>query len=145
VSATGTAAASSERDLAGSHFGLFNLADFGGVALQVGRKDRDDLFFHVLAGLDQMLQVQGRDASTPGVFERMAGLFAKLHQIGVRQGYGLLSAAVVFIDQNEPDIDGVGAANGDGRLEPLEKNLKLAAEGIGADVELAKIAHLQVS
>jgi hypothetical protein len=62
--------------------------------------------------------------------------------VGVRQRDGLLGTAAVFVLQHELHVDGIGVANRDGGLQPLEENLKLAAEGIGTGFELAKILHL---
>src|SRR5580704_4073026 len=63
-------------------------------------------------------------------------------KIGVLHGDGLFRAAVVLIHQDELHVHGIGMANGNGRLQPLEHYLELMAEGVRPGFELAKIQHL---
>ena len=51
------------------------------------------------------------------------------------------SAPAVFIHQDELHIHGIGVAQRDRGLHPLEQNLKFTAERIGPGFELAEIQH----
>ena len=51
------------------------------------------------------------------------------------------SAPAVFIHQDELHIHGIGVAQRDRGLHPLEQNLELTAERIGPGFELAEIQH----
>ena len=59
----------------------------------------------------------------------------------MRQRDRLFRAPAVFIHQDELHVHGVGVAQRDRRLHPLEQHLELAAKRIRPRFELAKILH----
>ena len=88
-----------------------------------------------------MLQVHRTQPGTPRVVHLATSFFGHSQQICQLQRDRLLRATAVFIHQDELHIHGVGVAQRDRRLHPLEQHLELAAKRIRPRFELAKILH----
>ena len=69
----------------------------------------------------------------------MAGFRAERQEMRMRQGDHLLLLLLSFGPQNEFDVDGIGVANGDPRLEPSELHFPGAAKRIGTSLKAPRI------
>ena len=91
----------------------------------------DEILLHVIARRNDVQQVRHRETRTPRIVERPAGFLGEADEVGMRQRDGLLGAgAALFID-HELHVDGVGVANRDGVLQPLEETWNLRPNGSG--------------
>ena len=115
------------------------------MALQAGAEHGHQVLLHIFAGAYQVLQVERGQSPAPGVIHRPAQGLAYRQKIGVRQGDGLGGPGAILAREQKLHIHRIGVTNGNGRLQPLEQHLVLAAKRVRPGFELAEVEHLPLS